>query len=180
MPFVHAVVSYYDSLLHPLMERDLSAKQRVKFFTGCAATRIKIVNKVATGVECIDMKSSIAAPFIINASKEVILCAGAIVSPTLFILSGVGDRNKIDHAGMSPYHAHIPAVGKNLREHILLPRAITSLNQRYIRNSMNSVQAKSFQYYPFLVFLVLVSNHSRYYLRQQIVSELSSATLKTI
>jgi choline dehydrogenase-like flavoprotein len=135
-------ISYYDSLLHPLMERDSSAKQRVKFFTGCAATRVKIVNKIATGVECIDMTSSISAPFIINARKEVILCAGAIMSPTLLILSGVGDRNEIDLAGVSLCHAHIPAVGKNLRDHILLPRAFLSPNQQFIRQSMNSVQAK--------------------------------------
>lgn len=135
-------VSYYDSLLHPLLERDSSAKQRVKFFTGCAATRIKIENKVATGVECVDIKSSILAPFIVNARKEVILCAGVIMSPSLLILSGVGDRNEIDLAGISLCHAHIPAVGKNLRDHILLPRAFISPNQRYIRQSMNSVQAK--------------------------------------
>lgn len=135
-------VSYYDSLLHPLIDKDMSAKERVKFFTGVAVTRIIIESKVARGVECVNMKLSNSKPFIIKATREVIICAGAIMSPTLLILSGVGDRRQIDLAGVSRCHAHIPAVGRNLRDHILLPRAFISPNQRRIKPSMNSVQAK--------------------------------------
>ena len=135
-------VNYYDAILHPLLQKDKSARERVTFFTGIAVTRIIIKHKIAKGVECIDKKAPNLPPFIINASREVILCAGAILSPVLLILSGVGDKTQLDQAGISECQAHIPAVGMNLRDHVLLPRAFISPNQRYIKESFNSIQAK--------------------------------------
>ena len=50
------------------------------------------------------------------AGKEVILCAGAIASPKLLMLSGVGDRVALQRLGIACV-SDVPAVGKNLQDH---------------------------------------------------------------
>jgi len=50
------------------------------------------------------------------ASREVILAAGAINSPHLLQLSGIGDPVTLTAAGIVPRHS-LPAVGANLNDH---------------------------------------------------------------
>jgi choline dehydrogenase len=52
-----------------------------------------------------------------NAAKEVILAAGAVDTPKLLQLSGVGDRALLHRQGVTVTH-HLPAVGRNLQDHI--------------------------------------------------------------
>lgn len=54
------------------------------------------------------------------ASREVILSAGAIASPQLLMLSGIGDANELERLDIQPI-LHAPYVGKNLQDHPLLP-----------------------------------------------------------
>jgi choline dehydrogenase len=51
-----------------------------------------------------------------NAAKEVILAAGAVDTPKLLQLSGVGDRALLHKHGVTVTH-HLPAVGRNLQDH---------------------------------------------------------------
>ena len=53
-----------------------------------------------------------------GASREVILCAGALQSPRLLQLSGVGNGEHLQSLGIRPV-AHSPGVGENMREHLL-------------------------------------------------------------
>jgi choline dehydrogenase len=48
---------------------------------------------------------------------EVILCGGAVNSPQLLLLSGIGPTQDLIQAGITPVH-HLPGVGKNLLDHI--------------------------------------------------------------
>ena len=50
------------------------------------------------------------------AAKEVILCAGAVGTPHLLMLSGVGDRTTLAAHGVR-CRAHLPGVGRNLNDH---------------------------------------------------------------
>jgi choline dehydrogenase len=52
-----------------------------------------------------------------NAAKEVVLAAGAVDTPKLLQLSGVGDRALLHKHGVTVTH-HSPAVGRNLQDHI--------------------------------------------------------------
>jgi choline dehydrogenase len=52
----------------------------------------------------------------VRAAREVILCAGAIASPHLLMLSGVGPADDLRAAGIEPVH-DLPGVGKNLQDH---------------------------------------------------------------
>ena len=49
----------------------------------------------------------------VRATKEVILCAGAISSPHLLFVSGVGSQEALELAGV-PLVKNLPAVGKHL------------------------------------------------------------------
>ncbi|HET8558077.1 MAG TPA: choline dehydrogenase [Gaiellaceae bacterium] len=50
-------------------------------------------------------------------AAEVILCGGAINSPQLLQLSGVGDAQELEAIGISVVH-DLPAVGENLQDHL--------------------------------------------------------------
>ena len=52
-----------------------------------------------------------------HARREVILAAGAVDTPKILQLSGVGDRALLKEHGIALHH-HLPAVGKNLQDHL--------------------------------------------------------------
>jgi choline dehydrogenase-like flavoprotein len=53
---------------------------------------------------------------IFRASKEVIVCAGAYRTPQVLLLSGIGDKNELQRAGIEPV-VELPEVGRNLHDH---------------------------------------------------------------
>lgn len=56
-------------------------------------------------------------PLRLEASREILLCAGAINSPQLLQLSGVGDPEHLRSVGIECQHP-LPGVGQNLQEHV--------------------------------------------------------------
>jgi choline dehydrogenase len=48
---------------------------------------------------------------------EVVLCGGAINSPQLLQLSGIGNADELRSVGIEPVH-HLPGVGENLQDHL--------------------------------------------------------------
>ena len=70
-------------------------------------------NKNAIGVEFLngnELKK-------IYANKEIILSGGAINSPQLLMLSGIGNSEDLEKLGINPVH-HLPDVGQNLQDHL--------------------------------------------------------------
>src|ERR1700681_3367782 len=55
----------------------------------------------------------------IRPSSEVVLSAGAIQTPKLLMLSGIGDRAQLDRFGI-PNVSHLPGVGQNLQDHPII------------------------------------------------------------
>lgn len=53
-----------------------------------------------------------------TAAKEVILASGAIGSPQILELSGVGDKTRLDKHGI-PVVVDLPGVGENLQDHLM-------------------------------------------------------------
>jgi choline dehydrogenase len=76
-------------------------------------TRVLLDGRRATGVEIADG----AACRVIGARSEVILAAGAIASPHLLMHSGIGDGTALSAQGVTVNH-DLPAVGKNLQDHV--------------------------------------------------------------
>ncbi len=80
--------------------------------TGVFVSRIVIENGKATGVEIIEGGSK----KVLTASTEVILTAGAIGSPRLMMLSGIGPSQHLRDIGISVQH-DLKGVGQNLHDH---------------------------------------------------------------
>jgi len=58
--------------------------------------------------------------FTINASREVILSAGAVATPQILLLSGIGDKSQVTNFNITSI-VDLPDVGQNLQDHVLLP-----------------------------------------------------------
>src|SRR5215468_2853891 len=81
--------------------------------TQARATRIVVEGTRATGVEYVRGGRS----YRVAARREVILSAGALQSPQLLLLSGIGDAATLRGMGIAPV-LHMPGVGRNLRDHV--------------------------------------------------------------
>lgn len=69
---------------------------------------------VVSGVKAIDRKANTEVTF--RARKEVIMAAGALHTPQILQLSGIGPRSVIEAAGIQ-CRVDLPAVGSNLQDH---------------------------------------------------------------
>lgn len=78
-------------------------------------TGIILENGRATGVNYVKDKSR--SPFIAKAKREVILSAGAIHSPQILQISGIGDGKQLQSLGIEAKH-NLPGVGQNLQDHL--------------------------------------------------------------
>ncbi|EDV38476.1 uncharacterized protein Dana_GF19424 [Drosophila ananassae] len=67
------------------------------------------------------------------ANREVILSAGAIASPQLLMVSGVGPREQLEPLGI-PVVQHLPGVGGNLQDHISTSAAIYTFDAKQNRH----------------------------------------------
>ncbi len=76
-------------------------------------TRIVFEGDRAVGVEYLRNGRRHTA----RAEREVLLCGGAINSPQLLMLSGVGDGDALGRLGID-VHTHLPGVGANLQDHL--------------------------------------------------------------
>lgn len=89
-------------------------------------TRILFEGKRAVGIEY----SRGRRKFKVRASKEVILSAGAINSPKILMLSGIGDASHLKPLGIPVVH-DLPAVGKGLQDHVNIHTFFSS-NKLYL------------------------------------------------
>jgi len=64
----------------------------------------------------------------VRATREVILCAGAIQSPKVLMLSGIGDPEHLREVGV-PVRVDLPGVGRNFHDHPLTIGPIGYLNR---------------------------------------------------
>jgi choline dehydrogenase len=82
--------------------------------TGAQVMRVLFEGTRVVGVEA--RVNGVTRQF--KAAREVILSAGALQSPRLLQLSGIGDGAHLQTIGV-PVVAHNPGVGRNMREHLL-------------------------------------------------------------
>jgi choline dehydrogenase len=99
--------SSYDSYVAPVRHRT-----NLVVMTEVHARRVLFSGNEATGVEVVqdgEIRSY-------QARREVILCGGALASPHLLMLSGIGDHEALQGHGIETL-VHAPGVGRNLQDH---------------------------------------------------------------
>lgn len=73
----------------------------------------------------------------LTARREVILCAGAINTPHLLQLSGIGNGETLRMAGIGT-RLHLPGVGENLQDHVLARFAFKSRERGTLNDRIRS------------------------------------------
>jgi choline dehydrogenase len=100
-------VSPADAYLRPSLGRP-----NLTVATGCLVTGLQLDRGRCTGVRYLRDGKPAAA----RAAREVILAAGAIASPQLLMLSGIGPAGQLRDLGIE-VAADLPGVGANLQDH---------------------------------------------------------------
>lgn len=118
-------VSCADAFLHPAVRRG-----RVDLRVGARADQILMEGARAMGVRYHQMGQQRE----VRARREVIVCAGALNSPRLLQLSGIGGGPALQALGIPVVRA-LPGVGENLRDHFTVrlaaqARGVTTINER--------------------------------------------------
>ena len=94
--------------LLPVLDRS-----NLHIMTNADVSKIRLVNGRATGVEVV-RQGQLSE---VSANKEVLVASGAIGSPKLLMLSGIGDAGELKAAGIE-VQVNLPGVGKNLQDHL--------------------------------------------------------------
>jgi choline dehydrogenase len=96
--------------------RPALSRPNLRVLTGAHATALQLEGRRATGVAYRHQGQHRTA----RAHREIILAAGAINTPQLMLLSGLGPQAALRELGI-PVLADLPQVGRNLRDHLYCP-----------------------------------------------------------
>ena len=107
-------------------------RRNLRIVTGAQAKRVLVENRRAVGVEV----RVNGADRIAQVRGEVILAAGAIGSPHLLELSGIGRPEHLRTLGIDVVHA-LSGLGENLRDHLQL-RLIYKLKHALTLNTLSA------------------------------------------
>jgi len=106
------------STYHAFLEGDVEQRPNLTIITGAQATRVLLAGSpghiMATGVEYRLATGEVRTAL---AAREVVLSGGAIGSPHLLLLSGIGPRPELEALGIT-CHVDSPHVGKHLKDHV--------------------------------------------------------------
>ena len=100
-----------DAYLKPVLRRP-----NLTLLTEATVTRVVFDGQRAVGVEF----AQGGPRKVVRARREVVLSGGAVNSPQLLMLSGIGDREQLAAHGIDVVH-HAPEVGQNLMDHLVVP-----------------------------------------------------------
>jgi choline dehydrogenase-like flavoprotein len=102
-------LSAYRAFVAPVLQRANLVVRR--------ASNVDRLQMDGTTVQGVWLQGHGAAPKLLRATREVILCAGAIGSPHILLKSGIGPRQQLEAAGVT-VQCDLPGVGQNLQDHL--------------------------------------------------------------
>ena len=113
--------------LQAFLSKDVAIRRRshLSVCTGAVASQLELGGPrgIVTGVRIRPSKPTPGRPaeeYYVKARREVILSSGALVTPQLLMLSGIGPRD-ITQRLKIPLVKELPAVGANLSDHVSFP-----------------------------------------------------------
>ncbi|EAP75692.1 GMC family oxidoreductase [Roseovarius nubinhibens] len=120
-----AAVAY----LNPVKKRP-----NLRIVTNALVSRVLLEGKRATGVAYRDKSGQEQT---VHAAREVILSGGAINSPQILMLSGIGEAEHLRDNGVTPVH-ELKGVGKGLQDH-LQARLVYKCNEPTLNDEVRSL-----------------------------------------
>ncbi|MGH1466123.1 MAG: GMC family oxidoreductase [Cognatishimia sp.] len=115
--------------LNPVKER-----KNLEIITHALVQKVELEGARATGVTYLDRSGR---RHTIHASKEIILSGGAINSPQLLMLSGIGEAGQLRDAGIE-VKKDLPGVGKNMQDH-LQARLVYKCNEPTLNDEVRTL-----------------------------------------
>ena len=125
--------------------RPAAERPNLEIWTGAQASRLLLepggreTPWRCTGVELLPAPG---APRRVAAARGVALCAGAIGSPQLLQLSGIGAARGLHALGITPLH-ELPGVGENLQDHLQIRAVYGVRGVRTLNTLANSAWGKA-------------------------------------
>ena len=117
------------AFLHPVKHR-----HNLTIITKAQTSRILFDGRKTVGVEYHDRAGK---KHVVKATREVVLSSGAIGSPQILMLSGIGDPAHLQDVGIDVVGA-MPGVGKNLQDH-LQARLVHKCNEPTLNDEVRSL-----------------------------------------
>ena len=120
--------------------RPAARRPNLEVWTGMHTTRLLMDGARVTGVEL--QPSAGGALQQVQAAREVILCAGAVGTPQILQLSGIGAGALLHEHGITPRH-ELPGVGENLQDHLQIRAVFEVQGTRTLNVIANSLWGKA-------------------------------------
>jgi choline dehydrogenase len=98
-------------------ERVKNIRPNYHLLPSTAVSKVLFKNKKAVGVQFVTRADGTVGNA--TAKKEVIIAAGAVHSPHILHLSGIGPKAVVQNLGV-PLVSELPGVGANLQDHLVL------------------------------------------------------------
>ncbi|MGH7097915.1 MAG: GMC family oxidoreductase, partial [Stellaceae bacterium] len=118
--------------------KPVRSRGNLRVLTGAQATRIRFAGKRAAGLEFSYQGGAAHAAV----KGELILAAGAIGSPHLLQLSGVGPAPLLQNCGIPMVHA-LAGVGENLQDHLQIRTIYKVRNTRTLNEQAGSLMGRA-------------------------------------
>jgi choline dehydrogenase-like flavoprotein len=122
-----------NAFLRPAMHRP-----NLTIMTGAHVLKVRMEGKVAFGVEFTHREQR----FFAEAKRETLLAAGAIGSPQLLQLSGIGPARLLERHGVQVVHGS-NGVGENLQDHLQIRMQYKVKNAKTLNGIANSLWGKA-------------------------------------
>lgn len=107
-----------DSTANAFLRPALS-RPNLTLLTDSPVQKINFENGIATTVEIRPPGAASSATQMLWAKREILLCAGAVQSPQILMLSGIGDAGELGRHGIAVTR-HLPGVGGNYHDHLAI------------------------------------------------------------
>ena len=114
------------------------SRQNLRIITHAQVDRLVMDGKRVTGVVYTDRSGT---EQVVSAKREVVLCGGAINSPQLLMLSGIGAPDHLAEHGIDVVQA-LPGGGQNLQDH-LQARLVYKCNEPTLNDEVTSLRGKA-------------------------------------
>ena len=120
--------------------RPVVGRPNLQVWTGATTSRVLLEGQRAVGIEA--LRAEGGEPMQARAVREVVLCSGAVGTPQILQLSGIGPAALLHAHGIAPLH-DLPGVGENLQDHLQIRAAFAVHGVKTLNTLAHSLFGKA-------------------------------------